>query len=285
MWTLRSIPATGLPTLVVGLGLAACVDWDASGQATGCRSQATSFTSAGDGFLRPSANWSRWASPAAQPAPQALGAALDAENAEIEALQIAFDALLYCRWIEARTVRADIAARRVSPEQGRTRMTALRAQVTHDLTRAQEVLAGLERRAAGREVTLEAAVPGTRAAAESTRGERGRVMRVVAAATVTLRLRPELGAPEIGRVAAGDAVTLRPAGSGFALVERSGTTRGYAPIGAFQIAERVPAGTAAAMPDGEVRRLAGTNIARRDNFAESIALAAQAAETGFELAS
>ena len=104
---------------------------------------------------------------------------------------------------------------------------------------------------------------------------------VVAAATVPLRLRPEAGAPEIGRVAAGQAVTVRLAQSGFALVEGSGL-RGYAPSGAFQVAER--AAPALSGPGGQVRVLAASNIAKRDNFAESLALAREAAVSGFELA-
>ena len=57
---------------------------------------------------------------------------------------------------------------------------------------------------------------------------------------------------------------------------------GAAPAGAFQIAER--AGVPAAGPGGQTRLLAASNIARRDNFAESLGLAREAAVSGFELA-
>jgi hypothetical protein len=99
---------------------------------------------------------------------------------------------------------------------------------------------------------------------------------------VPLRLRPEAGAPEIGRVAAGQAVTVRPSQSGFALVEGQGGLRGYAPAGAFQIAERAPAAVSGGQ-GAAVRQLVATNIARRDNFAESLGLAREAAVSGFEL--
>lgn len=281
MPSVTRIRAAGLLAVVLAVpGCAGLEPWQPPGQGEGCRSQLTSFTAAGDPFLPTRPVWSRPNLPGATE--PTLETALEAENAEIEALQIAFDSLLYCRWIEARTVRADIAARRVTPDQGRARMAALKARVARDLARAQEVLAALERRAATRDAALETAAPGSRAATERARAERGRVQRVVAAATITLRLRPEAGAPEIGRVGAGDAVTVRPAGNGFALVEGAAATRGYAPLGAFQAIERSPAAATAA--GGEVRRLAATNIARRDNFAESIALAGQAAETGFEVA-
>jgi hypothetical protein len=256
----------------------------------GCRTQLASFNGAGDAFLdagrpgdpgalargRLATFLRRGAAPAA-----GIEAALAQENAELDALQIAFDALLYCRWIEARTIRAELAANRVARPAAEDRMAALRARLQRDLNRAQAVLDSLERRAAAREAALEAAAPGSRAAAQAARSG-GPTRRVVAAATVALRLRPEAGAPEIGRVAAGQAVSVRPAQSGFALVEGQGGLRGYAPAGAFQIAER--AAPAIAGPATPVRLLAATNLARRDNFAESLGLAREAAVSGFELA-
>jgi hypothetical protein len=278
------------------LALSACVPppgglADAS---DGCRSQVGSFNGAGDAFVGSGAqqtdpgqlprgtvatNFGR--APAAAPA-QGLDAALRQENAEIDALQIAFDALLYCRWIEARVIRAELAANRVARPAAEARMAALRARLQRDLARAQSVLDSLERRAVTREAAVESAAPGTRAAAQAARAG-GPTRRVVAAATVPLRLRPEAGAPEIGRVGAGQPVQVRPAQSGFALVEGQGGLRGYAPSGAFQIAERAAPGPGGA--SSPVRLLVATNLAKRDNFAESLGLAREAAVAGFELAS
>lgn len=259
----------------------------------GCRNQVTSFDSSGNAFLGTAGTaGGRWTDPGQLPrgtVPTDFsrnaggGAGLDAtlrqENADLDALQIAFDALLYCRWIEARTIRAEYAANRVPQATAESRMAALRARLARDLARAQAVLDAMEARARQREPALEAAAPGTAAAARRARANTGTTRRVVAAATVTLRLRPEAGAPEIGRVPTGQSVTVRPAQSGFALVEGQGL-RGYAPAGAFQIAE--PAAPAAT-GSSPVRQLAATNIARRDNFAESLALARDAAVSGFEL--
>lgn len=269
--------------------LAACaLPQGGSDAGEGCRNQVTSFNGSGDAFLG-SPPTARWTEPGQMPRGTvptdfsrgaAGGAGLDAtlrqENADLDALQIAFDALLYCRWIEARTIRAEYAANRTPRAAADTRMAALRARLQRDLARAQAVLDAMESRARQRAPAVEAAAPGL--AASRARTGTGTTRRVTAAATVTLRLRPESGAPEIGRVAAGQSVQVRPAQSGFALVEGQGL-RGYAPAGAFQIAE--PASPAAT--GGPVRQLAATNIARRDNFAESLALARDAAVSGFEL--
>lgn len=264
-----------------GAGLAAGGD--------GCRSQLGSFNGAGEAFLGSSAGAGTWGTRTPLNTTDfgrggpSLEATLAQENSDLDALQIAFDALLYCRWIEARTIRAELAAGRAARPAAEARMAALRARLQRDLARAQAVLETLERRDAGRAAALDAAAPGLRASAQAARTGTANTRRVVAAATVPLRLRPEAGAPEIGRVAAGQAVTLRPSQAGFALVEGQGGLRGYAPTGAFQIAERAAPQAAAGAAGGQVRLLAASNIAKRDNFAESLALAREAAVSGFEL--
>ena len=79
----------------------------------------------------------------------------------------------------------------------------------------------------------------------------------------------------------------RYASNGFALVETSSGLRGYAPIGAFPEARGL--GSRPVVPavanEGDVRSLAASNVARRDNFAESVGNAERlAAGQGFELA-
>lgn len=302
--------AGGAATLLAAGLAAGCVAPGGADAGESCTNQLRSFNGAGDPFFqaavapaapaaapspptytgdrraRNTQNFGRGGggapAPAAPPAPAAgLEATLSQENADLDAVQIAFDALLYCRWIEARTIRAELAARRVPRATAEQRMAALRARLQRDLARAQEVLDALDRRAVGREQALEAAAPGLRTASARARNARG-ARQVVAAATVPLRLRPEGAAPEIGRVAAGQAVTVRPAQAGFALVEGQGGLRGYAPTGAFQIAEP-PAPRVAEGRGGPVRLLAASNIAKRDNFAESLGLAREAAVSGFEL--
>lgn len=250
----------------------------------GCPAQLSSYSGATDAFVRPTRpRW--WMLPIPQ-RPRTtevnLQTALARENGELDSLQIAFDSLLYCRWIEARTVRADLAAGRVPRAQSEARMAALRARLRADLDRARAVVAELDRQAAARNAALEQEAPGVTAALPRLNSRGNQARPVVASATVVLRLRPDVGAPEVGRVGAGEGVSVRPAVSGFAAVESGGRVRGYAPAGAFQIAER-----AAQAADGNaspMRTLAATNLTRRDNFAESVALAESSAVSGFELA-
>jgi hypothetical protein len=116
-------------------------------------------------------------------------------------------------------------------------------------------------------------------------------IQVTARRAVPLRLQPKGDSPEIAQITARDAVTVSPAAGGFALVETSSGLRGYAPSDAFQ-STRGPVRLAdASIPSsqaaqgGELRSLAATNLARRDNFSESVGNAERLASAGgFELA-
>jgi hypothetical protein len=88
----------------------------------------------------------------------------------------------------------------------------------------------------------------------------------------------------VARIAAGRGVTLRPASNGFALVTPPDGLQGYAPGGAFNLEAREPP-EAAAGATGELRTLAASNVARRDNYSESVDLAATSLLAGgFEAA-
>jgi hypothetical protein len=115
---------------------------------------------------------------------------------------------------------------------------------------------------------------------------------------VALKLRPEPGAPEIGQLAARQAVRIRPIAPGYALVQtQDGQRLGYAEQSAFNSAggrgavvpprPADPRGQAAGPAvDSDARTLAASNIARREGFSESVANAEMAASGGggFELA-
>jgi hypothetical protein len=222
--------------------------------------------------------------PVAAAAPAPLDQILAAENADLDRLQIAFDALLYCRWIEGRTIRADLAAGRLTRAEAEARMAAVRERLRRDLDAARRLIDSLAARAAERQADLERSAPGIRTELARAAANRSAPVRALAAATVPLRLRPEASAPEVGRVPAGRTVVLRGEAGGFARLDEPGL-HGYAPIAAFQVLGRPAAAAPTSGPDSGLRRLVAANIARRDNFAESVRIAESAAAGGFELAS
>jgi hypothetical protein len=237
-----------------------------------CGPQVTVFVAAGDLFGAPP----RRAGP---PSAEELARELARENAAIERLQIAFDALLYCRWTEVRVIRAEASAGEASPAETQARLAAANGRLRQDVGRASAFRQQIEARAARIEATAEQVSPGLRAAAlraraapESNRG--------MASAPVTLRLRPDAAAAVSGRLEAGTEVALRPAAGGFAFVEAAGRITGYAPGSAFTLLP--PA--AAAGDDSPLRRLVATNIARRDTFVASLAVAERSEGAGFEFA-
>ncbi len=232
-----------------------------------CGPQVVVFVSAGDLFGDPP----RRAGP---PSAEELAAELARENAALERLQIAFDALLYCRWTEVRLIRADASAGAISRGEAANRQVAAAGRLRQDIGRAGQVRARIQARAARIEAALEAAAPGT------TRGlgaARPGTTRAMASAPLVLRARPEAGAPESGRLLAGAEVVLRPGVGSFALVDASGTT-GYAPASAFTV---LPPLTAAP-GNTPLRDLAATNIARREGFSQSLSLIERSGLQGFE---
>lgn len=248
----------------------------AADPADSCGPQVVVFVSAGDLLGEPP----RHQRP---PSAEELASELARENAAIDRLQIAFDALLYCRWTEVRVIRADAASNVVPKAEASVRLAAASGRLRADLRRAQQLRQRLSERSARLEAAVERAAPGTASALLAERAARDAPVRAVASAPVALRLRPELRAPEVGRVPAGTEVSLRPATGGFGLVDGGLRAWGYGQLGAFTVLQqrRAPV-TEAVGPQAELRRLAATNLVRRDNFAESLDLAERSAEAGFE---
>ena len=208
------------------------------------------------------------------------------ENQEIDRSQRAFDLLLDCRMASAARIRSEFAARRVSREQAQGAMQNVRARLANDVVVAQRI----NERIGARGNEFDTAFNEVAPAARNQAGARiGNPQPVTSARVIPLRLRPDAGAPEFTQVQARERVTVRPAHSGYALVETESGVRGYAPAALFggaASAQSRQASPNAAPATGDVRQLAATNIARRDNFAESVATAnAAASGQGFELAS
>lgn len=236
-----------------------------------CGPQVVVFVSAGDLFAAPPRR-------SGMPGAEGLADELTRENAALERLQIAFDALLYCRWTEVRVIRADATSGRFPAGELPARLGAAEARLRRDLARAGQARQNVAARSARIEAAIEAASPGTRAAVAAQRASG--LSRAVASAPVVLRLRPDGTGPEGGRLSAGTQVTLRPASGGFVMAETA-TQRGYAPGAAFTL-QTAPA---TAGTGDRLRSLAATNLARREGFVESLSLAERSGLQRFEPAS
>ena len=271
---MRTLP---WPATAIGLALlTACVAPGGGGVAgadptDACGPQVVVFVSAGDLFGEPP----RRATPATA---EVLAAELTRENAALERLQIAFDALMYCRWTEVRVIRADAAAGQFPTAELPRRIAAAEGRLRQDLTRARQTRDRVAARSARIEQALEHVSPGTRAAVAAQRAAGAGLPRALASAPIVLRLRPDATAASVGSLAAGAEVTLRPAPGAFVLAEGAGL-RGYALSSAFTI---MPPRQAAATPQNPLRSLAATNIARREAFLQSLDLASQGGATRFE---
>jgi outer membrane lipoprotein SlyB len=212
---------------------------------------------------------------------------LAAENAQLDRTQIAFDQLMDCRFATAQRIRQDYAAGRMNRPQAQAAMADLRARTQRDVQSAQAINARIGQRGAEFDTAIETLAPGTKQ--QVLAGARvGAPVPARSRAAVPLKLRADSAAPEVARVNPGESVTLRPGPAGFTLVETAGGVRGYAPAGSFPEALNLPSRAAAtpvaASPD-DVRSLGASNIARRDNFNDSIGNAERLVQgQGFEIA-
>lgn len=224
-----------------------------------CGAQTTTFSGAGDLFAEPPGT--RPPFTRAEIEPQ-----LVFDNVATERLQIAFDALLHCRATEMSRLRTGPAGdpRRMAFAEG-----ALRRDVAH--------AAQLRQMLDGRGVRLDAAVervsPGSRAAVASALASPV-VPQAVAAAPIVLRVRPDLTSPIVARLPAGARAVLRPEANGFALADAGPQARGYALTAAFTVVPEVRLG------GDPLWSLAATNVARRQAFAQDVALAERSGVEG-----
>jgi outer membrane lipoprotein SlyB len=214
----------------------------------------------------------------------AVAGDLSAENAQLDRTQLAFNQLMDCRFGTAQRIREDLRAGRLTRPQAEQAMANLRSRTQRDLEIARAMNARIAERGAEFDTAIEHVAPG--ASQEARSATASRTVPAQARGTVSLKLRPDPAAPEVARLDQRERVTLRPASNGFALVETGTGLRGYAPAQSFPEARTLRSAPApAAARDGDVRSLAASNVARRDNFAESVGNAERLAQgQGFELA-
>ncbi|WP_137181634.1 hypothetical protein [Roseomonas sp. AR75] len=210
------------------------------------------------------------------------------ENAQIDRTQLAFNQLMDCRFGTAQRIRTAYRDGTMTRPQAEASMAQVRALTQRDIQSAQAINGQISKRGTEFDTAIENVAPGTKAQVQLAGASVGRVVPVQTRTTVPLKLRPDPSAPEIARVNPRERVTLQPATGGFALVEAPGGVRGYAPASAFPEARNLgsPALEVTAVTAGnDVRSLAASNIARRDNFTESVSNAERAVQgQGFELA-
>ncbi len=225
-----------------------------------------------------------------------IGSDLVRENGQIDKTQIAFDQLNDCRFRQASQIRADYRAHRIDRASADTAMADIRQRAQRDLSIAQSVDRQIQDR--GQQFAMAAgnvAQGGTTspASVQSAPMAVPRSAPVPAqSATVRhaapLKVRPDASAPDIARVSQREQVRVIGGRNGYASVETASGTRGY--LAANELDSSAARRTVAAdssqasSNSGDVRTLAGSNAARRDDFAQSVAVAQSAQASGFELA-
>jgi hypothetical protein len=212
-----------------------------------------------------------------------VGDDLTRENAEIDKTQRALDRLIDCRVANAGRIRNDVAARRITREQGSAAMARERDLMGRDVQLARSINARIATRGAEFDTAIAAVAP---AAAPDAAVRQAEPIAIQARSEVVLRARPDGMAPEIARVKPRETVRVRPMANGYAMVETGTGLRGYAPSAGLGTTRPAPAAqpVTGAAADGGLRRLAGTNVARRDQFEETVENADRLARGGFELA-
>lgn len=206
------------------------------------------------------------------------------ENAEIDRTQIAFDQLNDCRAMQAQSIRSDYAAGRIDRATATAAMAGVRQRAQRDVALAREINQQINGRTEQFEVAADSISPGTKnALAAQAPSPRDSVLRQ----EVRLHVSPDPASPEIATVPARQTVRVTGARNGYAVVQTASGQRGYAPVSAVDpaaVRAAAPAAALGASGSQDVRTLAGSNAARRDSFAQSVAVSETAAASGYELA-
>lgn len=217
---------------------------------------------------------------------QAVGGDLANENRQLDATQLAFNQLVDCRVNAANQIRAGVRAGRIGRDQGMALMAYQRDMMRRDVALAQTINQKIGTRGAEFDSAIETISPGTKGQVQARRTVR--TTPTTARVSAPIRIRPDAGAAEIGQLSRNESVTVSPAQGNFARVETSSGVVGYVPASSVGVRGlgSPEAGIGGRGQDGEFRQLAASNIARRDNFSESVATADRLAQgQGFELSS
>jgi hypothetical protein len=210
---------------------------------------------------------------------------LERENVAIDKTQLAFDQLSYCRFRQAQAINADYAAHRIDRATAEGAMSLVRQRAAKDIALAKLINQQIQDR--GQQFGVASSNIDPSAAAAITASSRAQTQPAVVRVAAPVKLRPDPGAPDVAQLQPRESVTVSPGRNGYALVQTASGKQGYVSAsdlqgagGSRSIGVATTAPVAAA---SDVRTLAGSNAARRDDFAQSVAVTEKAQAAGFEL--
>jgi len=211
---------------------------------------------------------------------------LQQENVQIDKTQLAFDQLTDCRYRQALAINTDYATHRIDRATAEAAMALVRQRAAKDIALAKLINQQIQDRGQQFGVATSNIDPGAAAAIAATTQAPPQPAMVRAAAPI--KLRPDPSAPDIAQLQPHEQVTVSSGRNGYALVQTASGQQGYMSASDLQGAGgrrsiSVPS-SATAAEASDVRTLAGSNAARRDDFAQSVAVTEKAQATGFELA-
>lgn len=197
---------------------------------------------------------------------------LTRENAEIDRIQIAYDALADCRFRKAQSIRTAYAQRQIPREAAVAQMEQVRTQAQRDIQLARLISGKIAERGVQLEIAAENLSPGTQRAIEHSRSVQLRP--AVVHTSTPLKLRPADSSVDVASLRGNERVRVIAIPGRHAVVETDRGERGYVPLSVLD--GMAPDAGQSMASDGAIRTLAGSNAARRDDFAASVAVTEQA---------
>ncbi len=163
-------------------------------------------------------------------------------------------------------------------------MTLVRQHAAQDIALAKLINQQIQDR--GQQFAVASGNVDASAAAAISAASQPQTQQVTVRSVTPVVMQPSPSAPTIAQLQPREQVTVRPARNGYALVQTASGQQGYVSASSLQAAAgrsiSVPSTPAAGAPN-DIRTLAGSNAARRDDFAQSVAVMEKAQATGFEL--
>ncbi len=208
---------------------------------------------------------------------------LTAENQSIDTTQLAFNNDMDCRFQQAQSIKAAYAAGQITHDQAETQMAQVRDWAQRDIGVAQTISKNIDKRSV--EINTQVQTLGVTAPPAPAALNKPAEARL----EVTMLLRPDPGAPRIGKLQRHQAVTINASSDGYALVQTDDGQQGYVPLDDLSApgsSRRIYVHHAEPAAGSQVQQLAGSNAARGDAYADSVAVSQSAvAGSGFQLAS